>query len=73
MKFGGTVFSDIIIVTLVTQGLPSSFPAILLCKFTINVPTRSSLVLKTKDSIVSFVTNLRNKNQKQWIGDLNEV
>ena len=69
MKFGGTVFSDIIIVTLVTQGLPSSFPRYP----SINVPTRSSLVLKTKDSIVSFVTNLRNKNQKQWIGDLNEV
>ena len=26
MKFGGTFFSDIIIVTLVTKGLPSCFP-----------------------------------------------
>ena len=28
----------------------------------INVPTRSALVLKTKDSIVSLVTNFNNKN-----------
>ena len=73
MKFGGTFFQTQLLSRLSQKGCRLVSPAILQCKFIINEQTRSSFVLKTKDSIVSFVTNLRNKNQKQWIGYLNKV